>query len=226
MTTDVNPYQPPQASLEHQAPPDDPGVHLNPWTSMWLQPRATIRQIIREDPEKSLILLAGLAGISNAWDRASSNSLGDQFPFLGVIAFGVIVGFLAGLLSLYIGAALIRWTGEWFGGHGTVENLRAAVAWAKVPTLWIFPLWLIEIAVIRQELFTTATPRMDANPSLAYMLFGLGVIEIIAVVWGFVLMVKTVGEVQGFSAWKALGNLVVAVLIPVLLIVGFVLAVR
>lgn len=227
MTTDVNPYQPPQAPLEHQAPSADPGVRLNPWTSMWLQPRATIRQIVRENPEQSLFVLMGIAGISSAWDRAVSRSAGDDLSFLSVILMGVIVGFLAGIVGLYIGAALIRWTGSWIGGRGTVENLRAAVAWANVPILWIFPLWLIEIAVFREELFTTATPRLDANPSLAMLLVGLGVLEIIAGIWGFVLMLKTVGEVQGFSAWKALGNLLLVLLVllvPFLLIVGLVVA--
>lgn len=223
MTSDVNPYQPPQASLEHYAPPADPGVHLNPWTSMWLQPRATIRQVIRENPEQSLAVLAGVAGVSKAWDRAVSRSLGDSIPFLGVVAMGIVIGFLAGIASLYLGARLVRWTGEWIGGRAEIENLRAAIAWSNVPVVWVFPLWLIELAVFRSELFTTATPRLDANPSLGYMLVGLGVLEIIAGVWGFVLMLKAIGEVQGFSAWKALGNLLLVILVflvPFLIIVG------
>lgn len=228
MTTDVNPYRPPQAPLEHHVPPSAPGVRLNPWTSMWLQPRATIRQILREDPEQGVYLLAGVAGISKAWDRAVSQSSGDDISFLTVVVVGAIVGYLAGILSLYIGAALIRGTGSWIGGRGESEDLRAAVAWSNVPVVWVFPLWLIEMAVFRSELFTTATPRLDANPSLGLLLAGLGVLEIIAGVWGFVLMLKTVGEVQGFSAWKALGNVLLAVLVivvPILMIVGIVMTV-
>jgi hypothetical protein len=35
-------------------------------------------------------------------------------------------------------------------------------------------------------------------------------------VWGFIILLHTLGEVQGFSAWKALVN----VIIPVVIVVG------
>jgi hypothetical protein len=63
--------------------------------------------------------------------------------------------------------------------------------------------------------------------------FGLVVVELGLYLWSFVIFLKGLGEVQGFSAWKALGNVflggllvlgVVAVLIGVIAVL-FLLAI-
>ena len=137
-------------------------------------------------------------------------------------AFG---GPISGIVALYLFAALVRWTGAWIGGRASTLDIRAAIAWSSVPLIWAMLLWIPEIAIFGRELFTTATPRMDANPSLAFLLMGFGIVEVGMAVWGFVVYLKCLGQVQGFSAWKAWGNVMLALLvIAVPLVVIFALA--
>lgn len=195
---------------------------INPWVTMWTKPRATIQQIVDTNPERLVLVLAAIAGFSKALDRASMRSMGDKLEWPIIFLIAAIAGPIGGIISLYIGSALIRWTGNWIGGKSTSENIRAAIAWSSVPTIWALVLWIPELVLFGQELFTTETPNIDANVSLALVLFGFAAIEITIGVWAFIVLLKCLGQVQGFSAWKALGNLILSVLVffvPIVIIV-------
>lgn len=195
---------------------------LNPWVSMWTKPRTTIQQIVKTNPEHLVFLLAAIAGISKAMDRAVIRSLGDQWHWPSIFLFALIGGTISGIVGLYIGSTLIRWTGTWIGGKASAQNIRAAVAWSCVPVAWAMLLWIPQLGLFGQELFTTETPNLDANPSLSYSLFGFLGVEFVIGIWTVVVLLKCLGQVQGFSAWRALGNLSLAglvFLIPLLLMV-------
>lgn len=198
---------------------------LNPWFSIWTRPRATIQQIIDTDPTRMVILLAALSGISQTLDRASFRSVGDTLELPTILLIALIAGPIGGILSLYIGGALIRWTGSWIGGTGTSENLRAAIAWSSVPVIWILPLWIPVLGIYGEEMFTTETPRLDASLKLLFLLVGIALFEVAIGVWSFVILLKCIGQVHEFSAWRALGNVVLAFLLIVVPLLITVLAI-
>ena len=201
---------------------------LNPWTSMWLKPRATIQQIIDDNPERSVLLLSAIVGIGSVLDRASMKSSGDNMGLTMILIMAVIAGPIGGIFSLYIGSALLRWTGGWIGGDGTSEDIRAAYAWSGVPLIWAMILWVPQLILFQEELFTTDTPRMDESTSMAFLMIGFGLAEITIAAWSGVVFLKSLGQVQGFSAWKALGNMMLAtmvVLVPIIIIIILVVTV-
>jgi len=192
---------------------------LNPWVSMWTKPRATIQQIVDTDPERLVLVLAAIVGFSQALDQ-NAHMMGDtsEWPIIFLIA--AIPGSISGLIGLYIFSALIRWTGNWMSGNASSQNIRAAMAWSSVPMIWALILWIPKLVLF--GLFTTETPIIDASPSLTFIFFGFGVIELTVVIWAIVVFLKCLGQVQGFSAWKALGNVFLAglvVIIPIVLVV-------
>ena len=50
-------------------------------------------------------------------------------------------------------------------------------------------------------------------------------IELSIAIWAFVVFLKCLGQVQGFSAWKALGNVVLAVIVVVIAILVIILGI-
>jgi hypothetical protein len=69
------------------------------------------------------------------------------------------------------------------------------------------------------DMFTTATPRMDANPLLALLLIPIILIELAALAWSLVILTQGLSEVQGFGVGKALLSLVLAaaiIVVPIL----------
>lgn len=194
---------------------------LNPWLSIWTKPRATIQQIVDTDPERFVLVLAAVAGFVKVLDRASMKHLGDRFEWPMIIAIAAVIGPIGGIISLYLGGFFLRWTGQWIGGKASSQQIRTVLAWSSVPIIWTLLLWIPKIALFGQEQFTTKTPKIDSHPALAFIFFGFAAVEIIVGIWATIVFLKCLGQVQGFSAWRALGNMLLSTLvivIPILLI--------
>jgi hypothetical protein len=193
---------------------------VNPWVSIWTRPRETVRYLLETDPERMVLVLAALGGISQLLDQASTRNAGDTFPVTTAVLLAVLLGPAIGLFSLFLGSILVAWTGRWMGGGGSARQLRTALAWANVPLVASLLLWIPLMLGVGEEMFTSYTPRLESSPVLALMVLLLGMVGIVLAIWSLVILLKGVGEVQGFSAWKALGNVLLAflvVLVPIVL---------
>lgn len=222
MTDNNKIYTPPTAPLENQRNIVASNQHLNPWISIWTKPRATVQQLVDTNPNYYVLILAALSGMTQILSQASSNSTGDQLDFLTILLIALFAGPLLGLLTLYLAGFLIFWTGKWLNGQATAKTIRTAVAWSNIPVVLSLLIWIPEVALIREELFTTATPQLEANPTLSLVLLVLSLVNVVLAVWGVVILVKGIGQVQAFSAWRGLGNFILALLaifIPVFIVV-------
>ena len=198
---------------------------LSPFLNIWTRPRRTIRAIIAQDPSLHVVFLACLYGIAQVLDRASSRNAGDALSIPAIFAIAVIGGPLMGLLTIWIFSYAVRITGGWIGGRADDTQVRAAVIWGLVPTVSALLLWVPYLAVIGREMFTSEAPRMTAQPAHAAVLLVLMMVELVLWVWSIVLMCNTVAEVQGFqSAWKGLGNVLLAGVIMLVTLLAVVFA--
>jgi hypothetical protein len=201
---------------EHYTPPE-----LNPWVSIWTQPRATIQQIVDSDPEQSVLILAGISGFASTLDSVRDTGLGDGIPWFYIVLICALIGSLLGIAGLYVFSFLLHWTGKWLDGRASQPFIRAAGAWAQVPIIWGLLLWVPLIALFGQDLFRSGSFGLESNPFFPFLspIVSTG---IVLGVWSLVVSLHCLAQVQGFSVWKALGNyvLVVAVVvIPVTVIV-------
>ena len=171
---------------------------MNPWVSIWLKPRQTIRQIVDTDPTHLVLFLmisAGAAsGLMQLTEARVTEQLNLPFAFVGVVV--AVLGAVLGVMGLYVYGWLYRWVGSWFGGKAKNVEVRAAIAWVQVPTLYLFGVWMI--------LRLISGGPMGVVIALVYGLLGF-----VVGIWGLVLACHTVGEVHRFSAWKGLGTLMI-----------------
>lgn len=221
----ADPYAAPAQVLEAtEASSDAP---YQPFATIWLHPRRTVRQIVARDPQYLVIPLACLAGVGRVLDRASMRSMGDDAPTVAILAIAVVAGPLTGIIGLFIGSALIGFTGKWLGGKAPGEHIRTALAWGYVPSIAALVLWIPQLVLFGGDMFTTEMPRLEAQPYLLAPLLGIAALEITLGVWGFILVCNTLAEVQRFrSAWRGLLNLILAgavIIVPLLAIAfGFI----
>jgi hypothetical protein len=186
---------------------------LNPWFSIWTKPRATIRQIVEIDEEHMVLLLAAVGGFSTALALFPHVGSEKNIDCTGIITLCLVFGAFFGVVWLYVFSALIVWTGRWLGGSCPVEHIRCAIAWSNVPDLWTLSLLIPGLALFGKAFFSAELPALDSDPSLLCLYWGFGVIRLVVCVWEFIVLLKCLGEVQGFSAWRALGNLALVCLV-------------
>ncbi len=202
-----------------QVPPDNPDTPArppNPWLMMFVRPRQTMRQILDGDSTRFVVALAMLGGVLTVLDRASFNGMGDRIAVSTIFAMAIPVGVLAGLIMLYLGGAVIQWTGSWFGGRGTVAEVRAALAWGRMPFYWAGLLWLPYLGFFGGEVFMSDLPSVMAQPWLLFVLINLAVLEVGLGIWGLVTLVLAVAEAHRFPAWNSLGSIVVGMVLVVI----------
>ena len=178
-------------------------------------PRQTMRQILDADPTRLVVPLAMLAGVLTVLDRASIQSMGDRMPVSSIFAMAIPVGVIVGLIMLYIGGAVIQLTGSWFGGRATAAEVRAALAWGRMPFYWAGLLWLPYIGLFGGEVFMGEMPSVEAQPWLLLVLLNLAVLEMGLGIWGLVTLVFAVAEAHRFPAWNSLGSIVTAMVLVI-----------
>ena len=187
--------------------PDELG--FNPWLKIWVEPRETIRRIVKFDPKYRFYLLSFIYGFPMLLHLAQNLSLGQSFSAIGIVIGSLVLALLAGMLGIYVVSGLLFWTGKWIGGKGSFQEVRSAVAWSNVANVINSILWLILVGLFGSSLFlNTFTDTAFVGRQLA-IVGVIGLVQLVVAVWAFIILLKTLGEVQGFSAWKALLNVVI-----------------
>lgn len=185
---------------------------LNPWFSIWIRPRQTIRQLTNESKFGWLLLLACLGGISYFLDTASTSNLGDRANASagGIVLIGLFVGPFIGLIGWQLFSAICFGIGKLFGGEATLKETQYAVAWASVPLVFSLLIWIPDLAIMGDGAFSESVSAV--NPFGATIVFFTAFLEIIIGIWYVVILVKAIAEVNQFSAWKGLAVIVLPVL--------------
>ena len=72
-------------------------------------------------------------------------------------------------------------------------------------------IWVLGIAVAGPRILVKDPAGLEANATAALVATTLELAAVVLGVWSLVLFFKAVGEAQGFSAWKAWGNFLLAI---------------
>ena len=188
---------------------------LNPWFSIWLSPRATIKQTLTHPPSPYfLILLAGLYGITYAIGKAASRGIADHHSLGIILASCFILGPISSILWIYVYGFVIRLTGQWLDGKASYRSTITAISYAYIPAIWALPLMLSQFALLGPPYFYSELPNYLSDEGLLLLSSGLmGIAEAILCLWGFFSFIFVLSEVQSFSAWRALGNILLAAML-------------
>lgn len=172
--------------------------------SICIRPRETIQYIVDTHPKYLIFWLVILAPISTILHQFSLNHVGDSFQWPLMFLMVLILSGVVGLSGFYIISVLNYWTGKWIGGKASLESIQAAMAWSLVPIIFSLSLWVLAIALCGYDLFTSKEPILSR--SLSNTMMGILTTESILEIWFVIIYCKCLGQVQGFSAWRAWVN--------------------
>ena len=187
---------------------------LNPWTSMWIQPRATIQQIIDTNPKRFVLTLAALAGVSNHMLYAQWGILANisyDLEWGAIVFYALFAGALEGIAALFIMGALIHYIGTFFDSKASSINIRAAIAWSHIPVIWSLIFWMPLLAVYL-GIFAKFT---------GFDFFVSTLVQVAFKIYTLVLSLKCLRQIQGISKWNAFLNLFLCLLIICMFLFAF-----
>ncbi len=186
------------------------GPHRNPWLSIWTHPRATIAQIVAENPNRSLWWLAAIYGFCSLMNMFQSMALGTALGTVGILILAIILSPFWGWINFTIWSWFVTWTGKWLKGQGHFRSIRCAYAWSCVPILLNIPLWLLMVVLFGHQLFLNFPNAHLLPNSQLMLLFAILVVKVVVAIWSLVIYLNALAEVQKYSILRAILNVVIA----------------
>jgi Yip1-like protein len=188
----------------------------NPFFTIWIAPRATIRRIVDTDPTRHVLILAALGpalfALYGQWSKAVGDNANLSVLWPVWVVVGVAIQAALGILGLYISGVLFRWSGSLLGGTASRVEVRAAFAWSQIPSIGTVLILFaaLSMGIPVPQVTPGHLPRID--PAFYKIMALIAALSF----WGLVIHLKCLGEVHRFSAWKALGTLLIPALIFVI----------
>ena len=201
-------------------------LHENPWLSIWVHPRKTIKGIVESNPNYCLWVLSAIFGFSSLIGIAQTISLGNHLSLLAIVVLSAILSPIWGFLIFSLSAWLLFQTGKWIGGSGDVPSIRTVVAWSHVPASLTVVVWTLLLFLFGQQLLQNVSLPADLTIGKTFLVFVGALIQMTASVWGVVIFINGLMVVQLFSIGKALLNVLLMVLLLGLILFVFLTAIQ
>ncbi|TQR16543.1 Yip1 family protein [Psychrobacillus soli] len=181
---------------------------LNPFYSIWLSTRETIRYVLDYKDLRYSLTIAAIAGIPSAINAA--DKLWERFDIsLWLMLIGIIVlGPLLSLVGVYIGAAIYTWIGKLFGGIGKYKEMLQAIGIVMVTQIWMAPFWILSAIFVYND-FLVIDVVSGINPGAIIWFIISSLITITFSIWVIIIQSKAIGEVHQFSSWKGFATLII-----------------
>lgn len=180
---------------------------LNPFFSIWLSTRETVRYVLDHKNLKYSLTLAAIAGIPNGISGASEWSKNFDISLWLLIIGILVLGPVLGLIGLGFGTVIYTWVGKWFGGSGTFREMAQAMGVTIIPSIWLTPYWILSFIFVRNNIFMM-NPLEITSGSIFWTFFS-SLIIITFSVWMIVIQSKAIGEVHQFSNWKGFATVII-----------------
>jgi len=117
-------------------------------------------------------------------------------------------GVFCGPIILFVNAVSTRWACSWLGGVGSLQKIKATLAWSSVPCI---PLLAVIIGIVLFGpsiwILTFELPAQEAIAAYgkweaAYLLFHF--FHFVTALWSAVIAVAGICETEEISIWRAI----------------------
>lgn len=184
--------------------------HKNPWLSIWTEPRATIAQIVKHNPNRSIWWLAAIYGFCSLMNLFQSMTLGKSMGMVGILILAVLVAPFYGYISFSVWSLFVYWTGKLFKGKGGYKEVRASYAWSCVPVIVNVPLWILMVVIFGNQVFLNFPNAHQMPTTQVFILFVILIVKVIVAIWSLVIFLNALSQVQNYSVIRAILNVVLA----------------
>lgn len=202
------PQAPDQQAAPGPLPP--PPAPLSPLLTIWARPGPAMRAALAGRSPLETGLLAGVAGVGLLLAWADLRDIGDLLRPAEIGLLALIAGLPMGNALLLIGGVLLRSGGRWVGGVAGAGAVRAALAWAALPSIAGLLIRLAQLALLPGSFSGSPAPPEQALLALICGLAHLGL-----AIWSLGLSLVGLSVAHRFSIARAAASWLIAALIVV-----------
>jgi hypothetical protein len=177
--------------------------------NVMFSPREFIKSLPDQKVGKMPIFLAWIIGAVYLLREGVAFQLGNQMHYGWFLLTVFIIAIPVGYLAMYVFSFFLYISGKVFKGKATFQQLFSASCYARVPEIFVFITWIFLVIIYRQSTFM----HQDIYVTGSQVMMVLGIVQVVFYIWGFVIALHTIGEVQQFSAWISLWNVILAFII-------------
>jgi hypothetical protein len=182
----------------------------NPWISIWVEPRSTIRKIVLENPNQSIWPLGFIYGFLSLLNSFQSVAIGTMMGMVPVFIIALIIAPFWGYAAFSIWSWVVCRIGKWLKGEGDFRAVRAAFAWSCVPLVVNICLWFLMILFFGAAFFFHSQDVYPISTQQTSLLFLILIAKVVVAVWSLVIYLNALAEVQNFSILRAIFNVIIS----------------
>ena len=180
-------------------------LNINPWLKIWTSPKETIQAVVNHDPKYRFNVFCFIYGFVWCLQTAQILMLGHYYSVGAIMILSALLSVPIGYILMNITTAFFYLAGKLFRGHSDYLNVRAVVGWSNLPSLANIILWIGLVIFYGSDIFVTANPDMAS--AFNFAIFAMGV-QFIAGIWGLVILIGGIAQVQKFSNLRSFGSLI------------------
>jgi len=177
---------------------------IRPLKDVWLRPRRVFRELATRPIGAADYLLAAAQGVVTSIMLYRTQLAGSHAGTAQILASSLLFGPLAGVVSMYLFAAIYGRLGARAGGKSTRNQVFHVLAYSGVPVaaslvLWMFTALLVGDAAIVER------PGVEIDGFVAFVLRVQFASYMLLWLWTIVLQVMGFSEILGLTTRKAFG---------------------
>ena len=189
---------------------------IRPFKDVWLRPRRVFRELATRPIGAADYLLAAAQGIVTSIMLYRTQLAGSNAGAGEILGSAFIFGPLAGVVSMYLFAAIYGRLGARAGGKSTRNQVFHVLAYSGVPVAASLVLWMFT-ALLVGEAAIVERPGVEIDGFVAFVLRVQFASYMLLWLWTVVLQVMGFSEILGLSTRKAFGVWVLGQVLALLL---------
>ena len=189
---------------------------IHPLKDVWLRPRRVFRELAARPIGAADYLLAATQGVATSIMVSRTQSAGSNVGTAEILGSALIFGPLAGVVSMYLFAAIYARLGTRAGGKSTRHQVFHVLAYGGIPVAASLILWMFT-ALLVGEPAVVERPGVEIDGFVAFVLRVQFASYMLLLLWSFVLQVMGFSEILGLATRKAFGVWVLGQVLALLL---------
>ncbi len=190
---------------------------IRPLHDVWLKPRRVFRELASQPIGAPDYLLGAAQGVVGWLALSRAENWGGVSSLAVIFGKAVVVGSIAGIASLFLMGAIYSLLGTEAGKPKSRDRVIHVLAYGSVPVVASLVLWVFA-ALLAGEATFEQVPHGDVEGFVALLLHAQFFSYLLLQVWGIVIQIMGLSEIQGVTFRKALTLWVLGQIIGFLLL--------